>query len=117
MAGELTIDEKLAMTLQALKMLRTQLFELELHGIANKHSFMENMSAAKNHSERLASLKSAVLQLEVKHDSLLKEKSLTSEQSSPSNQNTEKSAPQQSSDQSQSDRPQPRSQSPQSEVP
>lgn len=117
MAGELTLDEKLAMTLQALKLLRTQLFELELHGIANKHSFMENAPAAKNHSERMVSLKSAVLQLEVKHDQLLKEREVTLEQSSPSNQNTETSAPPQSSDQLLSDLPQPRSQSPQSEVP
>lgn len=116
MAGELTIDEKLAMTLQALKTLRAQLFEAELHRIANVLQFVENTAAAKQHTERERSLKVAITQLENKHQQLLVEK--TSEvRSNPANQIDHHQPSEQSSDPAQSDLPQPRSRSPQSEAP
>ncbi len=115
MAGELTIDEKLAMTLNALKDLRGQLFAAELQGIANTAAFKANITAKKQHQEKEQALKLAITQLNQKYAELEQERT-TSESSRPSNQTHSKAARPRSSDLSQADPLQPRSQFPPSEV-
>ncbi len=116
MAGELTIDEKLTMTVNALKELRGQLFAAELQGIANTAAFRANLTAKKQHHEKEHALRLAIYQLDQKHAELEKEKA-TLESSHPSNPSNSPDAHPQSSDLSQADPLQPHSQCPPSEVP
>jgi hypothetical protein len=96
MAGELLIEEKIAMTVQALRTLRAQLFERELQGIANTEAFRANRTAKAQQLEQERALKHAILQLEQKHDDLVKEKA-TLEQSSPSSPSPLPAAPEHNS--------------------
>lgn len=79
MPGELTLEEKLAMTASALKNVQTQLFELELHYLANTSSLENNPALKKQQADREDALKKAIARLELKHQAL------TAEQSNPSN--------------------------------
>lgn len=79
MAGELTLEEKLEITSQALKDLHRQLYQAELHELANLDGFRDNPKAAVQHSVNTAALKSAIRRLEARYAEL------TAAQSSPSN--------------------------------
>ena len=83
MIGELTTQEKLAMTVDAIRNLRAQLFTLQLQGIANQASFKEDHELGKRHNEREKALHAAISQLESKHFALIAEQSNPSNQSSP----------------------------------
>jgi hypothetical protein len=85
MIGELTVEEKISMTANALKTLNTQLFEMELNGIVNRLAHQMNPDARRQHDERVKALKAGILQLQQKHSQLEKEK-VSAEPSSPSNQ-------------------------------
>lgn len=62
MAGELTHQEQLDMTLAAIKNLRTQLFQQELHCVAN----------ALPDDDKIAALKLAITRLEQRYLTLVR---------------------------------------------
>lgn len=74
MIGELKKEEKLALATSALKSVRTQLYALELEGVANRHSYRDNEAAKQRHDEHVTSLTLAIQELEAEYNELVRDK-------------------------------------------